>query len=359
MTGRIIVIMASLAVVLGAASAAHGQTVDLTALQMQASISPGDEARIRDALKKDLDLVATSRDNDEVNGAKSRLLDVAAKPEATQDFRTATARIVVEELDKRLPSASVLKNRLALAIVVARMHNIQSGPVLLKLLGDSQFSAVRYWGAKGLADEKLAKEIVQGRQGLNAHDVLVSLRGTLDKEQDPQVMGEIFATAQAIGTEEATDLQVDMAMKEAVSLDLSDHNNRRALRAAVDNLAAAFDRDIRPTAVGKQKIVAALAQILVRVPPSAESLDLISTINEQLSRMTGEKTGLADALKEEQAQSPLRDAKLADAVWLEQMNWVEVLFGLKGANKDLRLKARPASLDWTPGKSATLAAKAE
>jgi hypothetical protein len=349
--------MAGLAVVLVATSAAHGQTVDLSALESQTSISPGDEARIREALQKDLGLVATGRENDEVSGARSRLLDAATKPEATLEFRTAAARIVVEELDKRLPVALALKNRLALALVVGRMHNIQSGPVLVKLLGDTQYSAVRYCAAKGLADEQLAKEIVQGRQGLNVRDVLVSLRGALEKEQDPLVAGEIFAAAQALGTDEATDLQVEMAAKEALALDLSDQKNRWLMRMAVDNFGAAFDRDIRPAAVGKQKIVAALGQILVRVPPSTESLELISLINEQLSRMTGEKTVLGDAVKEEQAQTPLHDGKLADAVWLEQVNWVEVL--LKISNKDLRLKSRPASLDWTPEKSAGLVAKAE
>ncbi len=357
MTGRIMVIMAGLAVVLAAASAAPGQTADLSALETQTSLSPGDEGRIREALKKDLDLVATGRENDEVSGARSRLLDVAAKAEATLEFRTAAAKVVVEELNNRLPVALALKNRMALAIVVAKMHNIQSGPVLVKLLGDEQNPPVRYWAAKGLANEQLAKEIVQGRGGMNVRDVLGSLRAALEKEQDPQIAGALFSAAPALGTEEASDMLAEMAGKEAVTLDLSKREGREALKVAVEGLGAAFDRDIRPPAVGRQKIVASLAQILVRVPPCSGSLDLLTVINEQLTRMTGEKTGLGEALKEEQAQWPLRDGKVADAVWLEEMNWVEVL--LKSGNKDLRLKGRPASLEWTPGQSAGLTGKTE
>jgi hypothetical protein len=358
MTGRIILVTAALAAVLAAAPGAAGQTTDLTPLESQTTFGPGDEARIREALQKDFGLLATGRENDEVAGAKARLLDLAAKPEATLEFRTATAKIVVEELDKRLAVALALKNRLAVAIVVARMHNIQAAPVLLKLLGDTQNPPVRYWAAKGLANEQVAKEIAQGRQGMNVRDVLNELRGALDNEKNALVVGALFSAVQALGTEDASDLLAEMAAKEAVVLDLSNRDGREAMKVAVDGLAAAFDRDIRPPTVGKQKIVAALVQILVRVPPCHEALDLISAINEQLTRMTGEKTGLPEAVKEEQGQWPLRDGKTADAVWLEQMNWVETL--LKSSNKDLRLKARPTCLEWTPAKSAGLvAAKAE
>lgn len=356
MTGRIIGMVAGLAVVLGAASAAPGQTAELTSLEAQTTVSAGDETRIREALKKNFDQVATGNE-DEVSAARGQLLDVATKADATAEFRTAAAKIVVEELDKRLGSATALKNRLALAVVVARLHNNQSVPVLLKLLGDKQYSAVRYWAAKGLGNKDLAAEIAQGRQGPNARDVLNSLRGALEKENDPSVVGVLLAAVQALRTEEATVVLAEMTAKEAVRLDLSKREGREAMKTAVDGLVEAFPQDFSQAAGGKQKIVAALAQILVRIPPSSEGLDLVAAINDDLTRMTGEKTGLADAVKEELAQTPLRDGKLADAVWLEQMNWAEVL--LKISNKDLRLKERPAILEWTPGKSAELVAKSE
>ena len=104
----------------------------------------------------------------------------------------------------------------------------------------------------------------------------------------------------------------------------------------------------------KQPIIAAMVQILVRTPPhsmNGGSLELLEMLDATLTKLTGEKTDLAAAIKEFRGLSQLgRTPQAIDVIFLQQLNWMETL--LKTTNKDVRLLSRPEVVKWTSKNSA-------
>ena len=319
--------------------------------------SAEDESQMAAKLEKDhLTPLVAGRESAEVTGARTDALALTQDGRATAEFRAAVSKVVVQKLDALLPQAVAQRNRLGVAIVVARVQNPESLPLLLKLLGDGGsgevYSSVRYWAAKGLAGDGVRAAILNGTVPIRV--VAAKLGEALQRETDVLCVSQLFKVLQALGTESVTDVLIDGAAAKAKSeaFDLSRREAVEAMKTAVEALRQAYDR---PPAASKQRIVATLAQILVRTPPHGDSLDLIVAIDDVLSAMTKEKTALADAVKEQRSQSRLLDPKLIDLVWLQQLNWVELL--LKTDNRQIRLAARPAALDWTPEESAKVVRK--
>lgn len=358
MVRRTIGLAVCVAVMAVAGPIASGQTTDLTPLMQQTSFGPAEEGQIAAAIAKDItDLVGGGQD--EVNGARTRLIALAKTAGATEEFRAVVGKVIVTQLGQRMKAALVHKNRLALTIVVARMENAESLPVLLKLLGEGDqgeiYPSVRYWAAKALATKRMTA-IVRGGAAIPTRVVLEWVGKALARERDPICAKALFAALGTIQTEAATDLLISAVAKKARDLDLGKHDAVDAMKGAVDALKEAYAREIRPPAAGKQPIIASLVQVLVQTPPHGESLELVSLLDTTLAGLTKESTGLADAVKDLGGTARLTKPQLVDVVWLEQLNWMEVL--LKTANKDVRLLSRPEPLSWSPARSVEVVRKA-
>jgi len=346
------------------ASRALGQTDDLTDLMGKTAFTAEDEARIAKGIKPLLDRLVAGTDNRLVKGARSQLIGLTTNTRATVEFRTVAAKIIVVQLQKRL-NAPVLvhKNRLAVAIVVSRMQNPESVPVLLKLLvGEGsqgeRYASVRYWAAKGLAGKKISEAILRNNP-LPLRKVLEALDQAITREKDAICVGAMLKVVEVLGTDQAVDLLVKATGAKAMSLDLGNSDAIGTMKQAVVALKTAYGRDIRKMAEAKQPIIAALAQVLAQTPPHGGGLELTTVVDQALSNLTNETTFLGEAVRKLQGQGARIQPKTVDLVWVEQLNWIESLLKLsKPENKDLRLKQRPAYLDWSVVKSAKVAKKA-
>lgn len=357
MTRRTICGAFSAVMLLAIASAATAQANSLVSMMSETSFGPAEEARIRAGLEELVNDLVTG-DQDKVNAARKRLIEVATDGRATAEFRAAAAKVITTMLAEKLPQALALRHRLAVAIVVARMQNPESVPVLLKLLGEGEkgepHAAVRYWAAKGLAGdeaggEKMKKIIREESSGVSLRVMLEKLGEALDREREPICAAALFSVVEGIETEPATDLLIDAVAKAARKFDLGQGDAADAMQAAAAGLRKAFVRERRPPGRGKQRIVSTLVQVLARTPPRLSSFGLLTQLDEALAEMTQEKTGLAAVIKECSDQVKLTEPKLIDIIWLQQLSWIEVL--LKTENKDVRLLSRPEILEWTPENS--------
>ena len=365
MSKRTFVLALCGAVVMISASSALGQTDDLTDLMGKADFTAEDEARIAKAIKPLLDRLVAGTDSRLVKGARSQLIGLTTNTRATVEFRTVTAKIIVVQLQKRL-NAPVLvhKNRLAVAIVVSRMQNPESVPVLLKLLvGEGsqgeRYASVRYWAAKGLAGKKVSEAILRNNP-LPLRKVLAALDQAITREKDAICVGAILKVDKVLGTDQAVDLLVKATAAKATSLDLGNSDAIATMKQAVVALEEAYRRDIRKMAEAKQPIIAALAQVLAQTPPHGNGLELITVVDAVLARLTSRTTPLGEKVRKLQGQGVRIQPKTVDLVWVEQLNWIESLLKpSKPENKDLRLKQRPVYLDWSPAKSAEVARKAD
>ena len=353
------------AAVMIAASSALGQTDDLTDLTVKKTFTAEEEARTVAAIKPDIDRLVAGKDNRLVNGARRRLISLTTGGRATVEFHAVAAKLIIGQLQRRLnESILVHQNRLAVAIVISKMQNPESVPLLLKLLvGEGQegelYPSVRYWAAKGLAGPKVSAAILGGTSVSLRREVLEALDKALAREQDAICVWAMFSVADAMGTDQAVDLLIRTTAEKARSLDLGSSDAIDTMKQAVVALESAYRRDIRPMAKAKQPIVATLAQVLAQVPPRGEGLELITLVDQTLSRLTSETTTLGEAVRKLQAQGKSTEPKMVDLVWVEQLNWIESLLKLsKPENKDLRLTRRPEYLNWSPAKSTEVARKA-
>lgn len=364
MSKRTFVLAICGAAVMISASSALGQTDDLSDLMGKTAFTAEDEARIVKGIKSLLDRLVTGTDNRLVKGSRSQLIGLTTNTRATVEFRTVTAKIIVVQLRKRL-NAPVLvhKNRLAVAIVVSRMQNPESVPVLLKLLvGEGsqgeRYPSVRYWAAKGLAGKKVSEAILRNNP-LPLRKVLETLNQAITREKDAICVGAILKVVEVLGTDQAVDLLVKATAAKARSLDLGHGDAIATMKQAVVALKSAYGRDIRKMAQAKQPIIAALAQVLAQTPPHGDGLELTTVVDQALSNLTNETTFLGKAVRKLQGQRARIQPKTVDLVWVEQLHWIESLLKLnEPENKDLRLKQRPVYLDWSPAKSAEVARKA-
>jgi hypothetical protein len=332
-----------------AASVAAAQA-DIAALRSRTSFAAAEEGQIAEAIKGDIDKLIAGQSDDVVAAARDSLIKRAEDAAATAEYRAAVAKVTVLEIASRLNNAVVHRNRLSVAIVVARMQNVQSLEVLLKLLGEGKdgefYPSVRYWAAKGLAGAPLIEAIRTGAgTAMPQRTVLTWLQEAVTRETSPVVAAELFAVLAAIQTEAATDILVPAVAAKARQFDLSQPTAAEAMKSAVALLQKAFELERREAAAGKQPIVASLVQIMVQTPPKDAGLELAETLDATLATLTGQKTALAAAIKEfrDQASTGLRPQQV-DAIWLQQLNWMETL--LKTANKDVRLLSRPQVLAW-------------
>jgi len=365
MAKRMLVVALCGAAVMIAVSGALGQTDDLTGLMGKTAFTTEDEDRIIAAIKPDFDRLVAGTDNRLVNGARSRLIRLTTDGRATVEFHAVAAKVIVGQLQKRLNDPILAhKNRLAVAIVISKMQNPESVPLLLKLLvGEGRegelYASVRYWAAKGLAGPKVSAAILGGASVSLRREVLEALDKALAREQDAICVGAMLSVADAMGTDQAVDLLIRITAEKARSLDLGGSDAIDTMKQAVVALESAYRRDIRPMAKAKQQIVATLAQVLAQVPPHGEGLELITLVDQTLSRLTSETTILGEVVRKLQDQGKNTEPKMVDLVWVEQLNWIESLLKLsKPENKDLRLTQRPEYLDWSPAKSTEVARKA-
>jgi len=365
MSKRTLAFVLCVAAVMIAASSALGQTDDLTGLMVKTSFTAEDEARIVTAIKPLLARLVAGTDNRLVNGARSQLIVLTTDRRATVEFHALAARLIATQLQNLLTKPIVVhKNRLAVAIVVSRMQNSESVPLLLKLLvGEGtqgeRYPSVRYWAAKGLAGKKVSAAILRNNP-VPLRKVMASLEQALGREKDAICVGAMLKVAEVLGTDQAVDLLIKATAEKAKSLDLGETDAVDAMKQATAALEAAYQRDIRAMAQAKQPIVATLAQVLAQTPPHGGGLELITVVDQTLSRLTSETTGLGETVRKLQGQKGARtDSQTVDLVWVEQLNWIEFLLKLsKPENKDLRLKQRPEYLNWSPAKSAEVARKA-
>ena len=345
--------VACVAVVLAmAVSAASAQTSPYAPFMGKSSFSPSDEAQmtaITDTLITDM----LSTDEGKVNRARAAMVDAVEDSRATEQFKAVAAKIIADRLGARLNNAVVHRSRLAVAIVAAKLQTPESLALLLRLLGEPArpevYPSVRYWAAKGLAGERMKDIIRKESAGIPGRVVLKSVSQVLDTETQPVCVGVMFLVLDAVQTESATDVLIKAVAEKARALDLGRRDAADAMKSAVPALKEAYAREIRPAAAGKQPIVATLAQVLAQTPPHGPGLELAVAVDEALAALTNETTGLAAAVEVYEDQSRLTDPKVIDIIWLQQLNWVEVL--LKTSNKDVRLLSRPAILDWSAAKS--------
>ncbi|NIA21827.1 MAG: hypothetical protein GWP05_07665, partial [Anaerolineaceae bacterium] len=346
------------------ASSALGQTEDLSDQMGKTAFTAEDEAHIAKVVKPLLDSLVAGTDNRQVKGARSQLIGLTTNTRATVEFRTVAARIIVVQLQKRLKAPVLVhKNRLAAAIVVSRMQNPESVPLLLKLLvGEGpqgeRYASVRYWAAKGLAGKKVHEAILRNNP-LPLRKVLEALDRAITRETDAICVGAMLKVAAVLKTDQAVDLLIKATAAKARSLDLGNSDAVDTMKQAVVALEDAYRRDIRKMAEAKQPIIAALAQVLAQTPPHGSGLELITVVDGVLARLTSQTTPLGEKVRELQGQGVRIQPKTVDLVWVEQLNWIESLLKPgKPENKDLRLKQRPVYLDWSPAKSAEVARKA-
>lgn len=350
MSQRITSLVLSTVVLLLAASAAAAQGVDITPLRTRTTFGAAEETQIAGAIKDDIEKLVAGQADDLVAAARENLIRRAEDSTATAEFRAAVAKVTVIEIKNRLNNVMVHRNRLGVAIVIARMQNGESLEVLLKLLGEGKdgeiYPSVRYWAAKGLAGRAIIEAIRTGNGiTIPQRTILKWVADAIDREKSPVVAAELFNVLGAVQTESSTDALVPAVAAKARQFDLSQQAAIDAMKTAATLLQEAFGRERREAAAGKQPIIAALVQILVRTPPHGPSLDLSEVLDVALAKLTGEKTGLAAAIKDFRAQSALgRTPQAIDTIYLEQLNWMETL--LKTANKDVRLLSRPQVLPW-------------
>jgi hypothetical protein len=363
MSQRIISFVVATAMVFGAASAVLAQGADLTALKTRTSFGAAEEGQIAAGIKGEVDKVITGPDDVAASDGRDKLIKLVEDTGATAEFRIAAAKVIVTEIKPRLNLAVSHRNRLAAALVVSRMQNPESLEVLLKLLGEGKdgepYASVRYWAAKALAGQTLIESIRTGKGTTYAQPaVLQALSAAAKRESSPIVAAELFNVLGAIQTEAAVDVLVAVVADRARHYDLGQPAAADAMKSAVSLLQEAYGRERREASAGKQPIIAAIVQILVRTPPhslSGAGLDLLETLDAALAKLTGEKTDLVAAIKEFRGLSQLgRTPQAIDVIFLQQLNWMETL--LKTTNKDVRLLSRPEVVKWTSKDSAELLA---
>ena len=265
-----------------------------------------------------------------VLGQADDLTDLMGKTAFTTEDEDRIVAAIKPDLDRLVAGTD---NRLAVAIVVSKMQNPESVPLLLKLLlGEGQegelYPSVRYWAAKGLAGPKVSAAILGGTSASLRREVLEALDKALAREQDAICVGAMLSVADAMGTDQAVDLLIRTTAEKARRLDLGGGDAIETMKQAVVALESAYRRDIRPMAKAKQQIVATLAQVLAQVPPHGDGLELITLVDQILSRLTSETTTLGEAVRELRAQGKSTKPKMVDLVWVEQLNWIESLLKL-------------------------------
>jgi len=334
------------------ASGVEAQTSGFGPFMGRSSFSPSDEGQITAGVETLIaDMLST--DEDKVNRARAALIDAVEDARATEEFRATAAKIIADRLGARLNNAVVHRSRLAVAIVAARLQTPESLALLLRLLGEAGrpegYPSVRYWAAKGLSGERMKEIVRKEAAGIPSRVVLKSLGEATERETEPVCAGVLLLALDAVQTEAATDMLVKVVTAKARTFDLGRQDAADAMKDVIPVLKGAYNREIRPPAAGKQPIIAALAQVLARTPPHGPGLELAAVLDETLAALTNETTGLADAIKAHESQTRATDPKRIDVIWLQQLNWIEVL--LKTSNKDVRLLSRPVMLDWAPAKS--------
>ncbi|MBN2581506.1 MAG: hypothetical protein JXL80_00450 [Planctomycetes bacterium] len=364
MSKRTLRVVLGLGMLLVVAPVVSAQTDDISDLTGKATFSADEQDRLQKAIDGVLDRVVAGTDNRLVDAARKQLIDMVQSSRSTEEFKALAAKLIVKQATAKMANPIlVYKNRLALAIVIAQMQEPDSVSLLLRLLGGEgpegeRYAGVRYWAAKGLAGKAVSEAIVQGRAPEPMRKVLADLEKVLMREKDGICVGAMLEAVAALGTDAATDVMIRAAADKARTLNLGNRDAAESMRAAVVILEGVYRNDIRPISEVKQPIVGVMAQILAQTPPHGDGLTLIAAINEALGRLTGETTGLGEAVAKCRDQANRLEPKVIDGVWLEQLNWIETLLRLdKQGKKELRLKQRPVLLDWSPAKSAEVAAK--
>jgi len=352
----------SLVALLAVAPCVSAQTDNIVDLTGKTAFTSDDQNRLDQAVAALLDTLVAGTDSRLVDAARKQLVALAQSANGTAEFRQLAAKTIVKQAGVKMSNPIlVYKNRLALTIVLAQIQEADAVPLLLKLMvgegaDGERYAGVRYWAAKGLAGKAVSEAIVQGRAPESIRRVLADLEKALIREKDGICLGAMIEAVAALGTDAASDLLIRVSSEKAKTLNLADHDIAEAMRVAVTMLDLAYKNDIRPIPDAKQPIVAAMAQILARTPPHSDGLLLISAIDETLARLTGETTGLSQAVTDVRGRPGRPDARAIDGVWLEQLNWIEILLRLdKPGKKELRIKQRPVLLDWSPAKSAEVA----
>ncbi len=339
------------------AGAVYGQGTDLTSLRRQSSFTPADTDRIEEEIEQLVQAMVSGRTSEEVNRARNALTGLVDAEKVSQAFREKAASITAEKLASKVHLALAQKNRLAAAIVAARLQNPESVLLLLKLIGeDEHYPSVRYWAAKGLATQELRDAILKGRGNVPPIRVVVEdLEKALEREPDVICTGSLFEVLGVLKTESAADVLVKAVGEKAKQFDLSRREAVDAMVTGVEGLKAAYDRAVRAPEEGKRPIVATLAQVLVQTPPHGHGLKLILRIHEILGELTQQETGLSEAVQTLR-DSDMEDPKLIDTVWLQQLNWIETL--LAAEETEAKLLSRPDILAWSPEKSADVVREA-
>jgi len=355
MSQRIISLVVSTAVVFLAASAVSAQGVDLSALKTRSSFGAAEEGQIAAGIKAEVDKVITGQEDVLVSDARDKLTKLVEDSSATAEFRATAARVIVLEIKSRLNLAVSHRNSLACALVVSRMQNAESVEVLVKLLGEGPYPSVRYWAAKGLASPAVVEIIRTGKgTAVTQAAVIQAVSAAVKRETSPIAAAELFGVLGALQTESAVDALVAAVADRARSYDLGQQAAAEAMKTAVSLLQDAYGRERREASAGKQPIIAAMVQILVRTPPhsmNGGSLELLEMLDATLTKLTGARNYLAAAIKEFRGLSQLgRTPQAIDVIFLQQLNWMETL--LKTTNKDVRLLSRPEVVKWTSKNSA-------
>lgn len=338
---RCLIVSALPALVAAMALMASAQMVNLAPLVGKTAFTPEDTAALQAMIENDVRTVATSVQPRDVGISRDRLIRLPQYGGATDEFKQLTSRLTLTAVAQSLDVAREHRNRLALAITVARSESPEAVELLLTLLGD-RFASIRYWAAQGLSADPVVQAIKRGRQDLPTSRVFLGkVQVAFDAETDPVVAETLFGLLQAVSTDLATDILVEQAQKKAVAFDLSKTDALNAMQRAVVALQAAYEREIRPGAEGKQKIIVALGQILIQTPPHGRSLELVEQTSAALAELTKQKSEIAKVVEEYRKQGAIRDSKLIDLIWLEQLGWIQ----------QLQLNDKVKLLDWSPQKS--------
>ena len=214
MLKRCLMISASLMLVAAVALTASAQALNLAPLVGKSTFTPEETAALRGAIESDVRAIATSSRAEEVRVSRDRLVRLPGQPGATAEFRQLTARLIVNAVEESLDTARDHRNRLALAITVARIQSPESIDILLKMLGD-RFASVRYWAARGLTTEPVVQAISRGGEGLpTTRAVLTRVQAAIEAETDPVVVETLFDLLQGVGTDLATDILVEQRSEE-------------------------------------------------------------------------------------------------------------------------------------------------
>ncbi len=342
MLKRCLILSLSLALVVSLSMVASGQIYNLAPLVSKTTFTPDDTATLQEIIKKDVEVISTSSQSNDVRAARERLVRLPRYPGATTEFQQVSSRLAMAELTQRYERTQDPRNRLAMTVTLVRLQAPESINVQLGMLKDKN-PGVRYWAARGLSGEPVLTPVLRGAEGApTVRQVLDKVREAVEAEQDPVVLETLFGLLQSIGTPDATDVLVDQAQKKAVAFDLGQIDQANALRRAVTALQAAYERERRPEAEGKQKIIKAIAQIIIQAPPHGDSLELVEQASDVLSKLSGKASNMAEAIKAYRDQGTLRDSKLIDLIWVEQLGWVQ----------NLELNGQVTVLNWSPQKSA-------